>query len=91
MLKIIIFTLLFEEVISEYIYYLKTMNIKLNVDYIIKILSSRKLYNEMSANSVGLIMEKYSFSMEGMLRMRCGPLWGTLRAAAPHKAPREVP
>ena len=31
-------------------------------DYIIKILSSRKLYNEMSANSVGLIKEKYSFS-----------------------------
>ena len=31
-------------------------------EYIIKILSSKKLYNEMSANSYELIKEKYSFS-----------------------------
>ena len=31
-------------------------------EHIIKILSSKKLYNEMSANSYELIKEKYSFS-----------------------------
>lgn len=51
----IIFTLLFEEVISEYIYYLKTMNIKLDVDYIIKIFVDDiciKILNEEKKNTI---------------------------------------